>query len=174
MSGPNPNTVFDLAGEYCFGQNWGCQNATVDDPWHSAFPIVMLAGHLVEVIGNISDSTFDGTRNFGLLPTGKSWGTMNNFYLLPGGCGQFAQNLNGQGFPNPVPLSTLYSWLPPDALHLDSVPMSYTIPQGGTGEASLQKPVEKIFSKPLAVNAGDCMVVIYGRRATARPITRRR
>ena len=27
---------------------------------------------------------------------GKSWAAVNDFYLLPGGCGKFGQNLNGQ------------------------------------------------------------------------------
>ena len=80
----------------------------------------MPAGHLLQLYGNISDSTFDGTKDFGPLPTGESWGAVNDFYLLPGGCGIFAENLNSQGFPNPAPLSTLHSWLPRDALHLAS------------------------------------------------------
>jgi hypothetical protein len=158
------NTVIDLSGEYCFGQNWGCQNATTDDAMGFGVPIMMqTSGHLAELYGNISDSTFDGTNNFGPLPTGKAWGAVNDFYLLPGGCGEFGQNLNSQGFPNPVLLSTLYSWLPADAVHLDSVPLEYRIPEGETGRASLQKRVETIFSDPLTVNLGDCIVVIYGR-----------
>jgi hypothetical protein len=163
-SPPNENTVFDLSGEYCFGQDWGCENATTDDQMGFGVPITMPAGHLVELFGNISDSTFDGTQNFGPLPTGEAWGAINDFYLLPGGCGQFAQNLNGQGFPNPALLSTLYSWLPENALHLENVPMGYEIPPGGTGKATLQKRVERIFQEPVPVNAGDCMVVIYGRK----------
>jgi hypothetical protein len=162
-SSSNQNGVVGLAGEYCFGQDWGCQNATTDDDMGFGFPNVMPAGHLVELFGDISDSTFDGTSNFGPLPTGNAWGAVNEFYLLPGGCGQFADNLNSQGFPNPQPLSTLHSWLPKDALPLESVPMKYEIPEGSTGEASLQQPVQKIFAKPLLVNSGDCVVVIYGR-----------
>jgi len=163
-SPPNQNTVVDLSGEYCFGQSWGCQNATTDDAMGFGVPIVMPAGQLVELFGNISDSTFDGTQNFGPLPTGKSWGAVNDFYLLPGGCGEFAQNLNSQGFSNPVELSTLYSWLPDNAVHLESVPLEYEIPLGGTGKAALQQRVEKIFSVPVTVNSGDCLVVIYGRK----------
>ena len=159
----NANTVIDLSGEYCFGQDWGCENAAVDDAMGFAVPITMPAGHLVELEGDIADSSFDGTRNFGPLPEGKAWGAVNDFYLLPGGCGKFADNLNSQGFPNPVPLATLYTWLPDDALHLESVPLEYEIPQGETGKASLQKRVERIFSAPVTVNAGDCVVVIYGR-----------
>ena len=159
-----PNTVVDLAGEYCFGQNWGCENATIDDTQGFGVPITMVtAGHLVELFGNISDSTFDGTQNFGPLPTGKAWGAVNDFYLLPGGCGKFGENLNSQHFPNPVALATLYSWLPDNALHLESVPLEYEIPWGETGKATLQKRVERIFPVPLTVNAGDCVVVIYGR-----------
>ena len=161
----NANAVIDLSGEYCFGQNWGCENATIDDTMGFGMPIAMqTSGHLVELFGNISDSTFDGTDNFGPLPTGDSWGAVNDFYLLPGGCGQFGQNLDSQGFPNPQLLTTLYSWLPSDATHLDSVPMEYRIPEGETGEAALQKRVQSIFPSPLTVNAGDCMVVIYGRK----------
>jgi hypothetical protein len=157
------NRVVDLSGEYCFGQDWGCQNATANDEKGFAVPIKMSAGHLVELLGNISDSTFDGTQNFGPLPTGKSWGATNDFYLLPGGCGKFGDNLNSQGFPNPISLVTLKSWLPPNALHLEGASVEYKIPWGETGKATLQKQVERIFSIPVAVNSGDCMVVIYGR-----------
>lgn len=161
----NPNTIINgLGGEYCFGQDWGCQNATVIDGEAFAAPISLnTSGHLLEIYGNISDSTFDGTNNFGPLPTGASWGTINDFYLLPGGCGIFTQNLNSQGFPNPAPLSTLYSWLPKDALHLASVPQVERIPTGQKGMAALQNQVETIFSAPIKVNAGDCIVTIYGR-----------
>jgi len=163
-SSSNPNTVLDLSGEYCFGQNWGCQNATTSDNKGFAVPIPMLApGQLVELLGNISDSTFDGTPNFGPLPTGETWGAVNDFYLLPGGCGQFGQNLNNHGFPKPVLLTTLYSWLPANALHLESVPLEYKIPWGDTGKATLQKKVERIFPIPVPVNSGDCLVAIYGR-----------
>jgi len=161
---PNGNAVIDLAGEYCFGQNWGCQNATTDDEDGFGVPITMPAGHLVELYGNISDSTFDGTPNFGPLPTGEEWGAINDFYLLPGSCGEFGQNLDGQGFPNPVPLSTLYSWLPGNAIHLESVPQEYVIQDGETGKATLQTRVEKVFAAPVTVNSGDCVVVIYGRK----------
>jgi hypothetical protein len=160
----NTNTVIDLSGEYCFGQDGGCQNATAIDGEGFAVPVSLLTGgHLVELIGNISDSTFDGTPNFGPLPTGN-WGAENDFYLLPGGCGIFTQNLNSQGFPNPAPLATLHSWLPHDALHLESVPLVDRVPSGGTDKATLQRQVENIFSVPVLVHAGDCIVVIYGRK----------
>lgn len=161
----NPNTVVDGGGdEFCFGQTWGCENATDEDEFGFADPIELPAGHLLELFGNLSDSTFDGTDNFGPLPTGKEWGVINDWYLLRGGCGEFGENINFQGFPNPLPLSLLYSWIPQDALHLESVDLKYKIPNGGTGKASLQAPVERIFSPPVQVNAGDCMVEIFGRR----------
>jgi hypothetical protein len=158
------NTVLDLSGEYCFGQNWGCENATTIDGKGFAVPIAMqTSGHLIELFGNISDSTFDGTKEYGSLPTGEAWGSVNDFYLLPGGCGTFGENLNGQGFPNPAPLSTLHDWLPHDALHLASLPLVDRITAGETGLATLQGQVENILSVPVKVNAGDCMVMFYGR-----------
>jgi hypothetical protein len=161
----DPNTVVDLSGEYCFGQNWGCENATSNNEDGFAMPITMLtAGHLVQLYGNISDSTFDGTDNFGPLPTGEAWGAINDFYLLPGGCGEFGKHINNLGFPKPEPLTTLNGWLPDDAVLLTKVPMEYEIPSGETGAATLQKRVDKIFPAPLPVNSGDCVVVIYGRR----------
>ena len=106
VTNSNPDTVLDLSGEYCFGQDWGCENATAIDGEGFAMPFKMLtAGHLLELLGNISDSTFDGTTDFGPLPTGEAWGAANDFYLVPGGCGIFETNLNSQGFPNPAPLS---------------------------------------------------------------------
>ncbi len=160
----NPNTVLDLSGEYCFGQNGGCENATAIDGEGFAVPVQLLTpGHLVELYGNISDSTFDGTKDNGPLPAGPSWGAINDFYLLPGGCGIFGQNVNSQGFPNPAPLSTLHTWLPHDALHLGSVPLVDRTLPGETSKAALQSLVEIIFSVPIKVNAGDCMLVLYGR-----------
>jgi hypothetical protein len=159
----NHNTVVGLAGEYCFGQIGGCQNSTDVEGEAFAVPIPMMTpGHLLELFGNISDSTFDGTDNFGPLPTG-SWGSINDFYLLPGSCGAFIKNLNTQGFPNPQPLSTLHRWLPDNALHLASVPQVDRIPPGTPGKAALQNQVETIFSVPVKIDAGDCVVVIYGR-----------
>ena len=162
----NPNFIVDGGGgEYCFGQTWGCENATVEDEFGFAVPTQMKqSGHLLELYGNISDSTFDGTNDFGPLPTGDRWGATNDWYLLHGGCGRFGENLNFQNFPNPLPLPLLYSWLPPDAIHLESVPLEYKIPEGETGKATLQGRVERIFSDPVKVDAGDCMVVIFGRR----------
>jgi hypothetical protein len=165
VKNPVPNHVVNVGGgEYCFGQDWGCQNATAIDGEAFAVPAPLPAGHLLEIYGNISDSTFDGTSDYGPLPQGASWGSVNDFYLLPGGCGIFTENLNDQGFPNPAPLSTLLVWLPKDALHVASVPQVDRIAPGETGKAALQNQVETIFSVPVKVNAGDCMVSIFGRR----------
>jgi hypothetical protein len=119
---------------------------------------------LVELFGSISDSTFDGTADYGPLPTGESWGAINDFYLLPGSCGPFGDNLNSQGFPNPQPIETLFSWLPSNAIHLDSVPFEHRIPGDEPTAATLQRQVQKFFSTPIPVNAGDCLLVIYGRK----------
>ena len=161
----NPNTIVNVGGgEYCFGQDYGCQNATAIDGEAFAVPTKFkTSGHLLEIYGNISDSSFDGTKDNGPVPTGTSWGSINDFYLLPGGCGIFEENVNIQGVPNPVPLSTLHSWLPKDALHLVSVPQVDRIAPGETGKGALQNQIETIFSVPVKVNAGDCMLTIFGR-----------
>jgi hypothetical protein len=161
----NSNTVINPGGgEYCFGQDAGCQNATVIDGEAFAVPTPLTtSGHLLALYGNISDSAFDGTSNFGPIPTGKSWGAGNDFYLLPGECGIFEENLNSQGVPNPAPLSTLHSWLPSNSLHLASVPLVDRIAPGETGKVQLQSQVENIFSVPVKVNAGDCLLNIFAR-----------
>jgi len=161
----NPNMIVNVGGgEYCFGQDWGCQNATVIDGEAFAVPTKLtMSGHLLEIYGNISDSTFDGTSDYGPLPTGAAWGSINDFYLLPGGCGIFAANLNSEGFPNPAPLATLHDWLPKDALHLLSVPQVDRILPSDTGKAALQNQIQSIFSVPVKVDAGDCMLTIFGR-----------
>jgi hypothetical protein len=161
----NPNSIVNVGGgEYCFGQDWGCQNATAIDGEAFAVPTTLTTpGHLLEIYGNVSDSTFDGTKNYGPLPTGTSWGSINDFYLLPGGCGIFNENLNSQGFPNPAPLATLHQWLPKDALHLVSVPQADRVASGESSKGALQNQIETIFSIPVKVNAGDCMITIFGR-----------
>ena len=52
---------------------------------------------------------------------------------------------------------------PNDALHLVSVPQVDRILSGETSKAALQNQVENIFSIPVKVNAGDCMLTIFGR-----------
>lgn len=158
------DAILDLSGEYCFGQEGGCENFTAVQGEGFAVPFAMdTAGHLAELDGNISDSTFDGSNPVSPLPTGTSWGASNDFYLLPGGCGKFGENLNSQGFPNPVPMSTLHKWLPDDALHLASVPLADRFTSAETSRVALESKVETTFSTPLAVNKGDCIVVMYGR-----------
>lgn len=157
----NANSVVDLTGEYCFGQNWGCENATDIDEEAFAVPIQLPAGHLAELIGNIDDSTFDGTPNFGPLPTG-AWAAINEFYLLPGGCGIFQENVNAQGTPNPLPLATVRRWLPHNARLLESLTLSNE--NARQPEAQLQGQVEKIFPIPVKVDAGACLLAVYGRK----------
>jgi hypothetical protein len=44
-----------------------------------------------------------------------------------------------------------------------SVPLVDRIAPGETGKAQLQSQVENIFSVPIKVNSGDCMLTIFGR-----------
>lgn len=65
-----------------------------------------------------------------------------------------------------MPLATPYSWLPDNTVQPETgEPTSkYEIPRDETGKATPQKRVDRIFRVPVAVNAGDCVVVIYGRK----------
>lgn len=74
--------------------------------------------NLNAIWGNISDSTFDGTRYFGPLPSGP-WNTTNDVYVYRGAdCSQFpaGHSVNGP--------SNYYSRIPSDATHLLSAPLS--------------------------------------------------
>jgi hypothetical protein len=42
--------------------------------------------------------------------------------------------------------------------------MDYQVPQPGTSRAALTMQVEALLPYPVKVNAGDCVVVIYGRK----------
>jgi hypothetical protein len=42
--------------------------------------------------------------------------------------------------------------------------MDYQIPKGGNSKASLTRQIETFLPYPVTVNAGDCIVVFYGRK----------
>jgi hypothetical protein len=48
-------------------------------------------------------------------------------------------------------------------LHLSSLPLVDRVAPGGSSKAALQTQVENIFSVPVKVNSGDCLVAIFGR-----------
>ena len=71
----NPNKIVNVGGgEYCFGADWGCQNATVIDGEAFALPTTLPAGHLLQIYGNISDSSFDGTTTCALAVLAPRFG----------------------------------------------------------------------------------------------------
>jgi hypothetical protein len=57
-------------------------------------------------------------------------GAFNDFSCLLEECGSFETNLNSQGFPSPVTLTASYGWIPPNAVHLASVPVTDDTPSG--------------------------------------------
>lgn len=122
--------------------------------------------NLNAIWGNISDSTFDGTRYFGPLPSGP-WNTTNDVYVYRGAdCSQFpaGHSVNGP--------SNYYSRIPSDATHLLSAPLSgiggisegqtinYLLPGKTNGVA-----VYQTFSK-VTLNSGDCLVTLFGLQGT--------
>lgn len=147
---PPTQSLLVPAGEFCFGQTWGCQAATTNDAQSFATVTpVTSAGHLVALYGDISDSTFDGTGSFGAPPAG-AWTATNDFYVYHGSeCGAFGVSSGPAG-----PGSYLSS-IPNDAVHLASVPMT------GSGIGVGQHQVLQTFSGQ-ALAAGDCIVALWG------------
>jgi len=135
-----------LGGEFCFGQNWGCQAATTspNESFSYAIPAPRNS-QLLALLGDFSYSTFDGQSPYGALPNGV-W-TMNlDAYILPGGCGAFPTGPATGANNN-------YAMLPANAVHLFNRSMS------GNGLSTLQSPVFQTFTN-VGVNAGDCLLTL--------------
>jgi len=66
---PSPNRVLDLDGEYCFGQDGGCQNATAIDGEAFAVPVKVVSGDCMLVIyGRTGNGATDNeTQVIGLM-----------------------------------------------------------------------------------------------------------
>ncbi len=147
---PSAQRLIGLGGEFCFGQDWGCQRATTDDS--RSFAKVTPVGQttrLVALYGDVSDTTFDGTSAFGAPPAG-AWTAKNDFYVYHGAeCSSFgvASGIAGPG--------DYYGAIPPDATLLLSVPLS------GSGIGVATRPVFKTF-RNLSIAAGDCLVTLWG------------
>src|SRR5215467_3565578 len=76
-----PNVV-GLGDEFCFGQSWGCQIASVDTSKSFANIVpIQSRFRLLALYGDMSDSTFTGGRQFGPPPRG-AWGMSNDFYVI--------------------------------------------------------------------------------------------
>lgn len=143
-------TVLGMGGEFCFGQNWGCQAATTNDAqsFANVTPVTQ-AAKLVALYGDLSDSTFDGTASFGAPPSG-AWTATNDFYVYHGSeCSQFgvASGTAGPG--------NYYATIPSDAVHLLSAPQSGN--GIGVSEGAVYQPVSNV-----SLAAGDCLVTLWG------------
>jgi hypothetical protein len=143
-------SLLGAGGEFCFGQNWGCQAATTNDAqsFANVTPIAH-ASQLVALFGDISDSTFDGTSSFGAPPPG-AWTATNDFYVYHGAeCSTFgvASGTAGPG--------NYYASIPADAVHLLSVPLS------GNGIGVSEGQVFQSFPS-VSLAAGDCLVTLWG------------
>ncbi len=142
--------LLGLGGEFCFGQNWGCQAATTDDSlsFANVTPINQPT-KLVALYGDISDTTFDGTNAFGSPPAG-AWTATNDFYVYHGAeCASFgvAAGIAGPG--------NYRAAIPADATLLLSVPLS------GNGIGVDTMPIfQPLNGMPIA--AGDCLVTLWG------------
>lgn len=146
---PAPRAIAGAGGEFCFGQNWGCQRATTNDALSFASVTqITQPQRLVALFGNISDSTFDGSSAFGPPPSG-AWTALNDFYVYHGSeCAALGASAGIAGPGN------FYAQIPGDAIHLLSQPIS------GNRIGAAAVPVFQPLSVPLAV--GDCLVTLYG------------
>ncbi len=154
-------TLLSTNGEFCFGQNWGCQGATVDDTQSFAnVTVITQKSQLLSLAGNISDSSFDNTGNsnggYGPPPTGQ-WSMKNDFILMRGGCSAFsnviADEANGVYMPADY-YSSAY-------LPKGSYQTLLSIPFSGTGQMPLETSVAQNFSNVI-LNAGDCLITLVG------------
>jgi Tol biopolymer transport system component len=168
---PSANASAQMLGldnEFCFGQTFGCQAATTDDRMSfAAVNQITQRSKLNTIWGNINDSTFDGSANFGPLPAGP-WTSTNDVYIYHGShCSRFApgRSLNGPG--------DFYNEIPKDATHLLSAPLTGN---GGVGEGETINYLVPGTTSGIAVyqhfpdvtlNAGDCLVTLFGMQNTA-------
>jgi hypothetical protein len=159
--------ILGMDSEFCFGQNWGCEAATTDDTQSfAAVTQVTQRSDLNAIWGNISDSTFDGSADFGPPPAGP-WIAKNDVYLYPASaCSQFApgRSLNGPG--------NYYAQIPKSAVHLVSAPLTGGV---GTGVGETISPLLPGWTNGIEVyqnysgitlNAGECLVVLFGMEGT--------
>lgn len=139
-----PNATLVSGGsEFCFGQDWGCEDATTDNTQSFAAATPFPGnGTLSALVGDISDSTFDGTPEFGAPPPG-AWTARNDFYVYHGAECHLA---SGPG--------AFYAQIPDDAIHLGSFPIS------GNKIGASAIPVFKPLSVPVTTN--DCFVTLFG------------
>jgi hypothetical protein len=140
LPSPAPH-VIGLDDEFCFGQSWGCQIASVDSSQSFAKVIpIQSAVRLLALYGNISDSTFTPGGRFAPAPDG-AWTMSNDFYAIKG-CSGMPKGILGPG--------NLYSQIPAGSTNLLNVTMR------GNGQRTLQQPVFKVFSG-VTLQAGDCI-----------------
>jgi hypothetical protein len=137
---PAPH-VIGLDDEFCFGQSWGCQIASVD-PSQAFAKVVPIQSpvRLLALYGNISDSTFTPGGRFAPPPDG-AWSTSNDFYAIKS-CSGMPKGIVGPG--------NLYSQIPAGSINLLNVTMR------GNGQRTLQQSVFKAFTG-ISLQAGDCI-----------------
>ena len=136
-----PPSIIGLDDEFCFGQSWGCQIASVNSS--RAFAKVIAIQSRVRVLalyGNISDSTFTPGGRFAPPPDG-TWSISNDFYAIKN-CSGMPKGLVGPG--------ELYSRIPAGSLNLLNVTMR------GNGQQTLQQSVFKAFAEVI-LEPGDCI-----------------
>jgi hypothetical protein len=131
--------IVGLDDEFCFGQSWGCQIASLDTSRSFAKVVSMPSRvKLLALYGNVSDSSFTLGGRFAPPPSG-AWSIANDFYAIRG-CAGMPQGLVGPG----------HLQIPVGSLSLLTVTMH------GNGRGTLQQPVFKEFTD-VTLEVGDCI-----------------
>jgi hypothetical protein len=106
--------IIGLDDEFCFGQSWGCQIASVDTSQSFANVVpIQSPVRLLALYGNISDSTFTPGGRFAPAPDG-AWSTSNDFYAIKS-CSGIPKGIAGPG--------DFYSRIPAGSINLLNVTM---------------------------------------------------
>jgi hypothetical protein len=135
----NAPQIIGLDDEFCFGQSWGCQVASVDTSQSFAKVVAITSrARLLALYGDISDSSFALGGRLAPPPDGV-WSMANDFYAIRG-CAGMPQGLVGPG----------HLQIPAGATTLLNVTMH------GKGRGTLQQPVFKEFTD-VTLEAGDCI-----------------
>ena len=148
-SSPSTAVLLQTNQEFVFGADLGAGSTTDDTLSFVQETSITQAGTILAFLGDISDSAFDtgGTPS----PPPGPWQTMNDIYLIPGGCPNQIP-VNSSGFTEQA--GNYYADIPSNAQHLLNVPLT------GVQNVAVTRAVFKQVS--VAIQAGDCLLTVFG------------
>jgi hypothetical protein len=139
------STNLTYGSEFCFGLDWGCQLASVDNTVTFAFiQEIPFTATLQALSGDVSASSMPGPPPLGIPPVGE-WDVTYEWFTIPGGCGSYPI---GHYLIDPV--------MEPDAIRLYGISLqSHDV---NVVQTSIYQPIQ--FTQ---LNAGDCLITTMSR-----------